>query len=92
MQPKTFCQRYSVSVVDANDCSILIRWSGVLYVSCMLLSAWTEYDGTSLFGGSLLYIERQAESISHTSVPTRSQDLRPRIDVKSKGPWMYVDV
>ena len=30
----------------------------------MLLSAWTEYDGTSLFGGSVIYTKRQAESIS----------------------------
>ena len=81
-----------MSVVDADDCRTLIHWSGVLQVSCMLLSAWTEYHGTSLFGGSLLYNERQAERIVHAPVLTRSRDLRPRTGVKSKGPWMYVDV
>ena len=51
----------------------------------MLLSAWTEYDGTLFFGGSLLYTKRQTESIFHTSVPTRSRDLGSRIGVKSNG-------
>ena len=58
----------------------------------MLLSAWTDSDGTSLFGGSLLYIERQVESMSHMSVLTLSRDLLLQTAVKSKGPWVYVDV
>ena len=85
---KTFGQRYSVSVPDAEVCRIVIRWDGVSKRSCMLLSTWTEYDGTSLFGGSLRYIERHVERTSHSSVPTLSRDLRPRKEVKSNGPCM----
>ena len=39
----------------------------------MLLSAWTEYDGTFIFGRSLLCILWHDAHMAHTFVPTLSR-------------------